>query len=174
MSDTELTKLTAQVVEAFASGNRLSAAELPALIASVHQSLASAASPAGPAPEEVKTPSPARIRQSIKSDYLVSFEDGRSYKMLTRHLRLRDLTPAQYRSKWGLPADYPMTAPSYSAKRSALAKAAGLGRKPAEAAPAKPSAAAPAKAARAAPRPKPATARKPRAAKGAAAPDQAG
>jgi predicted transcriptional regulator len=142
------------------------------LIASVHQSLVGAGSPPGPTAEEVTTPSAARIRQSIKPDYLVSFEDGRSYKMLTRHLRLRDLTPSQYRSKWGLPSDYPMTAPSYSAKRSALAKAAGLGRKPAEVAPTQPPAAA--KAARAAPKPKPATARKPRAAASGSPPDPAG
>jgi predicted transcriptional regulator len=131
----ELTKLTAQVVEAFASGNHLSAAEMPALIASVHESLLGVSGAPEEAPDEVKKLTPARIRQSIKPDHLISFEDGRPYKMLSRHLRLRDLTPAQYRSKWGLPADYPVTAPSYSAKRSALARAAGLGRKGAKSAP---------------------------------------
>jgi predicted transcriptional regulator len=127
MDDVELTKLTAQVVEAFASGNRLSATEVPALIVSVHQSLVSAGAPPREAPDEVKKLTPARVRQSIKADHLISFEDGRPYKMLTRHLRTRGLTAVQYRNKWGLPADYPMTAPSYSEKRSALAKAAGLG-----------------------------------------------
>ena len=75
-------------------------------------------------------------RQSIRPDGLVSFEDGRTYKSLKRHLTVRGLTPAQYRQKWGLPPDYPMVAASYSAARAELARAIGLGRKqPAEVAP---------------------------------------
>jgi predicted transcriptional regulator len=129
MDDMEMTKLTAQVVEAFASGNRLGAVDLPGLIAMVHQSLASAGSPPPEAPEDVKKLSPAQIRKSIQPDHLVSFEDGRSYKALKRHLTIRGLAPAQYRQKWGLPPDYPMTAASYSQARSALAKSFGFGRK---------------------------------------------
>lgn len=79
------------------------------------------------APETAKA-TPAQIRASVQPDYLVSFEDGRQYKTLKRHLHTHGLTPAAYREKWGLPADYPLTAASYSARRSALAKANGLGK----------------------------------------------
>ena len=72
---------------------------------------------------------PAQIRRSIREDVLISFEDGKPYKQLKRHLSSHGLTPHAYREKWGLPPDYPMTAPSYSAQRSALAKAAGLGKR---------------------------------------------
>ncbi|MDB5558985.1 MAG: transcriptional regulator, MucR family, partial [Enterovirga sp.] len=68
------------------------------------------------------------IKKSITPDYLISLEDGRQYKSLKRHLSGRGLTPEQYRTKWGLPADYPMVAPSYAKQRSELAKALGLGR----------------------------------------------
>lgn len=169
MDDTEMTKLTAQVVEAFASGNRLSAADLPALIATVHQALLGADAPPREAADEVKKLTPARIRQSVKPDHLISFEDGQPYKMLKRHLTGRGLTPMQYRQKWGLPADYPMTAPGYSEQRSALAKAAGLGQKTPRPTPAEQPPAAPAQASKRAPKPK--QPRKPRvAAKAASAP----
>lgn len=78
------------------------------------------------APE--KLPTPAEITASIKHDGITSFEDGRVYKTMKRHLTLRGLSPAQYRVKWGLPPDYPMVAPAYAEQRSALAKAIGLGR----------------------------------------------
>jgi predicted transcriptional regulator len=77
---------------------------------------------------------PAQIRKSIRPDVLVSFEDGKPYRTLKRHLTRFGLTPDSYRAKWGLPPDYPMTAPSYSETRRALAVERGLGRKPAEAA----------------------------------------
>ena len=73
----------------------------------------------------------AQIRRSVTPDAIISFEDGRGYKLLRRHLASHNLTPAAYCSKWGLPSDYPMAAPAYSAERSVLAKARGLGRKPA-------------------------------------------
>jgi predicted transcriptional regulator len=174
MDDTEMTKLTAQVVEAFASGNRLSATDLPALIATVHQALLGAGAPPQAAADEVKKLTPARIRQSIKPDHLISFEDGQPYKMLKRHLTGRGLTPTQYRQKWGLPADYPMTAPGYSEQRSALAKAAGLGQKTLKPAPAEPPPAAAPQASKPAPKPK--QSRKPRVATkaaGASAADKA-
>src|ERR1700721_125306 len=154
MDDTEMTKLTAQVVEAFASGNRLSATDLPALITAVHQALLGAGAPPREVVDEVKKLTPARVRQSVRPEHLISFEDGQPYKMLKRHLTGRGLTPTQYRQKWGLPPDYPMTAPGYSEQRSALAKAAGLGQKTPKPAPAEPAPAAAAPAPKRAPKPK--------------------
>lgn len=83
----------------------------------------------GPAPAEevVEKPTPAQIRKSITPDALISFIDGKQYKMLKRHLRAHGLDPHAYRERYGLPADYPTTAPSYSEQRSALAKGLGLG-----------------------------------------------
>lgn len=81
-----------------------------------------------PAPA-IDKPSAVRIQASIGYDHLVSFEDGKMYKTLKRHLSKAGLTPDEYRVKWGLPADYPMVAPAYSARRSELAKASGLGKK---------------------------------------------
>ena len=119
--------LTADFVSAFVSNNNVPVSELPALIASVHAALTglgneAAAEAAGP-----EKPTPAQIRKSITPDALISFEDGKSYKTLKRHLTLRGLTPEGYRAKYGLPADYPMTTANYSAQRSALAHALGLG-----------------------------------------------
>lgn len=82
-----------------------------------------------PAIPTVEKPTAWQIRDSITDDALISFEDGKKYKMLRRHLGIAGLTPQAYREKWGLPNDYPMTAPGYSARRSELAKANGLGRK---------------------------------------------
>jgi predicted transcriptional regulator len=123
----EIAKGTTQIVAAFASKNHVAAGDLPDLIATVHRSFA-----ATEAPEETvevaERPSRNRIRRSIQPDHIVSFENGGRYKTLRRHLTGLGMTPAQYRDKWGLPTDYPMTAPEYSAMRSALAKAVGLGR----------------------------------------------
>ncbi|GJD45979.1 hypothetical protein AFCDBAGC_3858 [Methylobacterium cerastii] len=120
-------EMTADLVSAFVSNNNLPMSELPALIASVHAALAglgneAAAETAGP-----EKPTPAQIRKSITPDALISFEDGKSYKTLKRHLTLRGLTPEGYRAKYGLASDYPMTTANYSAQRSALAHALGLG-----------------------------------------------
>jgi predicted transcriptional regulator len=83
-----------------------------------------------PRTQEVSRPAPpVPIRKSVTPDYLISLEDGRQYKSLKRHLAGRGLTPAEYRQKWGLPADYPMVAPNYAKKRSELARLSGLGRK---------------------------------------------
>ena len=70
---------------------------------------------------------PVSIKKSVTDDYLISLEDGQQYQSLKRHLSKHGLTPEEYRAKWGLPHDYPMTAPGYSARRSALAKSLGLG-----------------------------------------------
>ncbi len=119
------------IVAAYVSHNPVPAADLPALIASVHAALARlTGSPVeAPAPEEaIEQPTAAQIRRSISEDGIVSFLDGRSYKTLKRHLTKHGLTPQSYRQRYGLPADYPMVAPGYAAQRSALAKEIGLGR----------------------------------------------
>lgn len=128
-------ELTADIVSAYVSNNPVPAAELPALIAQIHTSIRSLDTPASPV-EEVLTPR-MPIKKTITPEHLISLEDGKSYKTLKRHLTIRGLTPNEYRAKWGLPADYPMVAPNYSAQRSRLAKRLGLGRKAAEKKPAK-------------------------------------
>lgn len=122
----DLKELTAQIVAAFVQKNRIAATELPHLIGLVHRSLASVG-PAAPQAAQARKLTPAQIRKSVTHDAVTSFEDGRPYKSLKRHLARHGLTPAEYREKWGLPPDYPMVAPSYSEARSALAKSAGLG-----------------------------------------------
>ena len=125
--DNSRTKLTAYIVGSYLDANKLAAQEIPDLIGTVYRALgALGADPASGEPPVEKLTS-ARIRKSITADALVSFEDGKPYKQLKRHLTTRGLTPDQYRAKWGLPKDYPMVAPAYSAKRSELAKATGLG-----------------------------------------------
>src|SRR5215212_3798840 len=121
-------ELAAEIVSAFVSNNPVPAAELPALIGAVHDALTKVASGAvQPAPEEPKEPA-VPIKRSVQPDYIVCLEDGKRFKSLKRHLRtVYDLTPEQYRAKWGLPADYPMVAPNYAAARSELAKSMGLG-----------------------------------------------
>jgi predicted transcriptional regulator len=131
--DRTLIELTTEIVGAYVLANSIAASDLPGLIHGVHQALTGAGQPAA-APEEsdVKA-TPAQIRKSISPDTLISFEDGKPYKSLKRHLSTRGMTPDDYRAKWGLPKDYPMVAPNYSAQRSALAKTLGLGRKAAPA-----------------------------------------
>ena len=119
--------MTADLVSAFVSNNNVPVSELPALIASVHAALAGLGNEAPAEPVGPEKPTPAQIRKSITPDALISFEDGRSYKTLRRHLTMRGLTAEGYRAKYGLPADYPMTSASYSAQRSALAHSFGLG-----------------------------------------------
>lgn len=119
----------AQIVSAYVSRNPLSTADLPALIASTYQALSKAGAPAAEAPAALDPAVP--VRKSVHPDFIICLEDGKKFKSLKRHLRTHfDLSPEQYREKWGLPADYPMAAPNYSAVRSGLAKANGLGRKP--------------------------------------------
>lgn len=129
MSDTDLDliSLTADVASAFVANNKVSSAEVPTLIKSIHEALASAGAP--PAPEEAAQEPAVPVRSSVKHDYIVCLEDGKKLKMLKRYLRSRyGLTPDQYRSKWNLPADYPMVASNYAARRSEFAKKIGLGR----------------------------------------------
>jgi predicted transcriptional regulator len=138
MSETNgnMVELAADIVSAYVANNNVTPSDLPGLIASVFVSLtklggepeAPAAAPLVPA---------ISIRKSVTPDAIICLEDGKSFKSLKRHLSSKyGLTPEQYRTKWGLPSDYPMVAPAYAEARSALAKSMGLGRK-AAAAPAK-------------------------------------
>jgi predicted transcriptional regulator len=128
MPDIHLTQLTSDIVSAYVGRNSVAIAELPQLIRLVHGALdAPAAETVERAAEAQKQATAAQIRRSITPDSLISFEDGKPYTMLRRHLRTRGLTPEEYRAKWGLPADYPMVAPDYSARRSEFARASGLG-----------------------------------------------
>jgi len=133
-------ELTADIVSAYVGNNSLSAAELPNLIGQVHATLNGISTGAMPAPVETQTPA-VSIRKSVNPEFLICLEDGRKFKSLKRHLRTKyNLSPEEYRAKWGLPKDYPMVAPNYAAARSALAKSMGLGqggRQAAKSAPAK-------------------------------------
>ena len=125
----KLVALAAQIVTAYVAANHVQTAELPWLLRDVHAALKGFGSPGTEPAEERRTLTPAEIRRSIRPEGLTSFEDGKTYKTLRRHLTRHSLTPEAYRTKWGLPADYPMTAPSYSAHRSQLALDRGLGRR---------------------------------------------
>ena len=124
---TDLVAVSAALVAAYVSNNSVPSAELPKLIDDIHAALRSLGAPVSIEPE--KKPEPAvSVRKSIRADFIICLEDGRKFKSLKRHIRTRyGLTPAEYRQKWNLPADYPMVAPSYAESRSALAKASGLG-----------------------------------------------
>jgi predicted transcriptional regulator len=133
----EILALTAEIVSSHLSNNSTGPESLPGLIQSVFDKLTALASEE-PAPTELTPAVP--IKKSVTDDYIVCLEDGKKLKMLKRHLMTAyGMTPAEYRAKWGLKADYPMVAPSYAMKRQELAKKIGLGRKPrvaeAEAAP---------------------------------------
>ena len=125
----DLSTLTADIVSAYVSNNKVQTSELAAVISQVHQALGSVGQPAAPVQPESPKPSAAEIRKSRTPEFLTSFVDGRKYKSLKRHLTTNGMTPDEYRTRFGLPKDYPMVAESYSAQRSALAKTLGLGRK---------------------------------------------
>ena len=123
-------ELAARIVAAYVGKNAVAQDDLPKLIADVHRALEQTA--AGTTPrEEAAEPRPAvNVKKSITPDYLICLEDGKKFKSLKRHLRTHfNLSPEQYREKWGLPADYPMVAPNYASARSSLAKNMGLGQK---------------------------------------------
>jgi predicted transcriptional regulator len=132
----ELAALTVEVVSAFVSNNAMPVTGLPDLIASVHASLSGLNRPVSAPPVElIPAVNPKR---SVFPDYIICLEDGKRFTSLKRHIRTDfNLTPDAYRAKWGLPRDYPMVAPAYAQKRSALAKASGLGRRAPVEAPAK-------------------------------------
>ncbi len=128
-----LLALTAEIVASFVGNNTVATGDLPGLIKSVFASLNSTGQAEEKAPEVLLTPA-VPIKRSVGTDFIVCLEDGRKLKMLKRHLATRyHMTPDQYRSRWGLPANYPMVAPAYAEQRSALARKIGLGRKPASA-----------------------------------------
>ncbi len=123
----ELLTLTAEIVAAHVSNNSVALGDLPQLIHSVYQTLSGAGDGNAAAPR----PQPAvQIKKSVTPDYIVCLEDGRKLKMLKRHLKTAyNMTPEQYRERWGLPHDYPMVAPNYAKQRSQLARDLGLGTK---------------------------------------------
>ncbi len=129
----DLRELVATVAAAYFSNSHVTPGDIPAVISQIASSLAGVSNgTAEPEPEAApSTPklSAGQIRKSITPAALISFEDGKGYKTLRRHLSVKGLSPEQYREKWGLPAAYPMVAPDYSASRSAMAKSLGLGRK---------------------------------------------
>ena len=124
-----LVELTADVVSAYVSNNPVSASDLPNIIADVHNALGAAKSTGSTA--AMDKPKPAvSPKKSIQRDYIICLEDGKKFKSLKRHLRTHyDLSPEEYREKWGLAPDYPMVAPAYAEARSRLAREMGLGRK---------------------------------------------
>jgi predicted transcriptional regulator len=120
-------ELTASIVSAYVSNNTVPSAELPSLIDQVHSALARVSSGQNENHGEGLRPA-VPIKKSVTSDFIVCLEDGKKFKSLKRHLRTQyNLTPEQYREKWGLGGDYPMVAPNYAAARSRLAKQMGLG-----------------------------------------------
>ena len=127
-SSSKLSELTTAVVSAYVRNNATAPADLHGLIQSIYASLSSVGEPA-PAPPESSKATPAEIKKSISPEALISFEDGKPYKALKRHLTRLGMTMDDYKSKWGLPYDYPAVANGYSARRSEVAKTAGLGQK---------------------------------------------
>lgn len=124
-----LVTLTADIVAAHVSNNSVAVSDLPLLISNVHGALVGLGTTA-PEPEAKKQEPAVSVRSSIKPDYIVCLEDGKKLKMLKRHLMTHyQMTPEQYRTKWNLPADYPMVAPNYAEQRRTLAKKIGLGTK---------------------------------------------
>ncbi|CAO4136673.1 Ros/MucR family transcriptional regulator [Methylorubrum extorquens] len=123
-----LVTLATEIVTAYVTRNHVQAAELPGLLRSVHAGLLRLSSGSAEPTEERRPLTAAEMRRSIRPEGLISFEDGKAYKTLRRHLTKHGLTPEAYRAKWGLPSDYPITASAYSAQRSQLALDRGLGR----------------------------------------------
>jgi predicted transcriptional regulator len=129
----KLLSLTTDIVAAFAGNNTVAMSDLPGIISSVFSALRTAGQ--GEATKAEASPTPAvPIRKSVTAEFLICLEDGKKLKVLKRHLRTRyNLSPEEYRQRWGLSQDYPMVAPAYAEQRSSLAKRIGLGRKPAPA-----------------------------------------
>ena len=133
MDDSEtqgLHDLAAEIVSSFVGNNTVAIGDLPAVIGSVLGALRSLGQPEPEQPAAAPVPA-VPIKKSVGTDYLICLEDGKKLKMLKRHLKTAyDMTPEQYRDRWGLPPDYPMVAPNYAKHRSSLAKKIGLGTKP--------------------------------------------
>ncbi len=125
----ELVQLTADIVSAYVSNNSVPSGDLPGLISEVHTALIKVGNGAIELPAEAPKPA-VPLKKSVTPDYIICLEDGKKFKSLKRHLRTHyNLSPEEYREKWGLPADYPMVAPNYAEQRRTLAKKIGLGTK---------------------------------------------
>jgi predicted transcriptional regulator len=130
--ETNIVSLTTEIVAAYVSHNAISGENLGNFIVSVHEALNKAMNRGVEKPKEELVPA-VPVKKSVTADYIICLEDGKKFKSLKRHLRTHyDMSPEQYREKWGLSHDYPMVAPMYAAARSQLAKTMGLGRRPAE------------------------------------------
>jgi len=129
MEQDNLIELTAEIISAYVSTNAIGSDDLPSLINQVHSALHRTASGSGE-PENAPLNPAVAVKKSISADYLICLEDGKKFKSLKRHLRTyHDLTPDEYRERWGLSPNYPIVAPNYAKKRSTLAKKMGLGQK---------------------------------------------
>jgi predicted transcriptional regulator len=128
LNQNDLLALTTEIVAAHVSNNSTPVSDLPQLIQEVYRTLSSV----GTVPVALERPQPAvPVKKSVTPDYIICLEDGKKLKMLKRHLKTAyNMTPEEYRDRWGLPADYPMVAPNYAQHRSSLAKKIGLGTKP--------------------------------------------
>ena len=124
---TYLIEMVSDIVSAYVAHNPVPVADLPRLIERVHSTLVEIDS-AGSVEEKPELKPAVAIRKSVTDDHIVCLEDGKKFKSLKRHLRTRyDMSPEEYREKWGLPQDYPMVAPNYAKQRSELARKMGLG-----------------------------------------------
>lgn len=129
IDDGDLIRLTSTIVSAYVSNNQVVAGDLPGLINEIHGALSRASVQAAQPPREELRPA-VPVKKSVNPDFIVCLEDGKKFKSLKRHLRTHyNLSPEEYREKWGLPHDYPMVAPMYAAARSQLAKKMGLGQR---------------------------------------------
>ena len=127
MEKDDLISLTSDIICAYVSNNAVSSSELPGIIGEIHEALSRASQRTGTIEREELKPAVA-LKKSVTPDYIICLEDGKKFKSLKRHLRTHyNLSPEEYREKWGLPHDYPMVAPNYAAARSQLAKQMGLG-----------------------------------------------
>ncbi|WP_119680769.1 MucR family transcriptional regulator [Indioceanicola profundi] len=121
-----VTTLTAKITASYLENNRLTLTDLPVLLQTVHKALRDIVAPPAPEPEAAVPAVP--IKKSVTPDHIICLEDGKKLKMLKRYLRTAyDMSPEEYRAKWGLPSDYPMVAPNYSKARSTMARSIGLG-----------------------------------------------
>lgn len=129
LPQSELLRMTTEVVSAFVGRNDLNADEIPRVIQTVFSSLRNVEGGGGVSPKSEPLKPAVPVRKSVHPDYIVCLEDGKQLKMLKRHLRtMYNMSPEDYRAKWGLPSDYPMVAPNYAQQRSDFAKKIGLGR----------------------------------------------
>jgi predicted transcriptional regulator len=130
ISRNELLSLATEIVASHVSNNTVAVGDIPQLIKLVYASLAAQGVEEPKEPQEKPVPA-VPVKRSVTPDYIICLEDGKKLKMLKRHLKTRyDMSPDEYRKKWGLPDDYPMVAPAYAEQRSTLAKKIGLGTKP--------------------------------------------